>query len=271
MQLLPIAKAQGARSAFQLSTAEGVRDFVLKTALLASPLGGDLQLFILMDITELQQSQKQRDRALQFLSHDMRTPIASILSLMRPAADAMPSNGQREKVVHHAQALLSMMDDFILTISSESSTYKMQSESLDNLIHDSLEQVSDLARAKGVLLCDETQASDIFVMANSRLLVRALVNVLYNAIKFSPAQSTVCIQSQWAQVHESSGTQVTLTVSNSVSPDAAADDLVPSMPGFGLGLDFVSNVVRKHQGTITKRIPTSGMAMVVLTLPCEMA
>jgi CHASE2 domain-containing sensor protein/signal transduction histidine kinase len=269
VQLLPIAIAQGARPSFQLSTAEGVRDFVVKTALLPSPLGGNLQLFVLMDITELQQSQKQRDRALQFLSHDMRTPIASILSLTRPMADAQMAHGQREKVVHHAQALLGMMDDFILTISSEAATYEMQSESLDNLIQDSLAQVADLARAKGVGLQDNTQAAEVFVQVNRRLLVRALVNVLVNAIKFSPAQSAVCIASSCTQ--SPSGVQVSLTVSNTIAAAASADDLAPSMHGFGLGLDFVNQVVRKHQGTITQHIPPSGVATVVVMMPCEMA
>ena len=115
---------EAAQSILQIPTSMGPRDFLLKSAHLISPLGGNLHLLILSDMTELRQSQTQRDRALQFLSHDMRTPLASILSLTHKSNSEGQSKGtrpnlQREKIIHHANALLEMMDDFILTVSAE--------------------------------------------------------------------------------------------------------------------------------------------------------
>ncbi len=248
-----------------LATKLGTRDFVLKTASLNAPLGRSLRLLLLMDITELRQSQKQRDRALQLLSHDMRTPVASILSLL-PSQDR-----SNEKITQHAQSLLQMMDDFILTISSEATQYKVQSESLDNLINDSLEQVADLAHAKNICLSDESHTSHLFVMANTRLLVRAFVNLLFNAIKFSPSQSTIQIQSLHVESSETSSTQVTLVISNLVSAVCSEIDITQTLQGFGLGLDFVDTVIHKHQGTIERHIPAHGVATVVITLPCEIS
>ena len=40
------------------------------------------------------------------------------------------------------------------------------------------------------------------------------------------------------------------------------------MPGFGLGLDFVDTVIHKHQGSISREIPQTGLATIVITLPC---
>ena len=259
------------QTVFQLGTRLGLRDFVLKTTLLRSPSRSDLQLLILMDVTELRQSQTQRDRALQFLSHDMRTPIASILSLTRPTPEHALEGTSREKIVGHAHTLLQMMDDFILTISAEASTYNVQSVLLDNLLQDSLEQVADLAEAKGIRLCDESDASNIFVMANTRLLVRALVNLLFNAVKFAPTKSAIRIQSRCEHSLNTSNTQVTVTISNPVEANTDAHDWVPLMLGFGLGLDFVDNVIHKHQGVIARNIPENGIATVQITLPCEIS
>ncbi|MEY4235418.1 MAG: hypothetical protein RLZZ454_676, partial [Pseudomonadota bacterium] len=81
---LPLDKVSQSQSntvpqpVLQIPTLLGPRDFLLKSANLTSPFGGNLHLLILSDMTELRQSQTQRDRALQFLSHDMRTPLASI-------------------------------------------------------------------------------------------------------------------------------------------------------------------------------------------------
>jgi len=261
-----LAKTQKIR---QLQTSLGTRDFVVKSASLESPLGRNLQLLILMDITELQQSQTQRDRALQFLSHDMRTPIASILSITGATVQAQDSKLQSEKIVQHASALLGMMDDFILTISAEAPQYNKQLVSLDNLLNDALEQVADLAAAKEIHLCDKSDASDIFVMANTRLLIRALTNLLFNAIKFSPQRSDIIIQTDCQPTTEKSRHVVTISIANTTDNTSSKKVLGTTMQGFGLGLDFVDNVIRKHHGSITRNIPSNGIVNIHIALPCE--
>ena len=258
----------------QIPTLLGPRDFLLKSAKLTSPFGGNLRLLILSDMTELRQSQTQRDRALQFLSHDMRTPLASILSLTHKSNSEGMSKGtrpnlQREKIIHHANALLEMMDDFILTVSAEAPQYKVQQVLLDNLINDAIEQVADLAEAKGVHIKDASLESTLFVMANTRLLLRALINLIYNAVKFSPIGSTITIEVQ-AQSHPNAQeTHAVITLTNPVEIHAGSADFIPSMPGFGLGLDFVDTVIQKHHGHISREIPTQGTAIVRITLPCS--
>jgi CHASE2 domain-containing sensor protein len=256
-------------SAFQLNTQMGFRDFYLKHAAIDSPLGGHLRLVILMDITELKQSQTQRDRALQFLSHDMRTPIASILSVTRKNAGSTETGTQREKIIHHAKALLQMMDDFILTISAEAPEYKFKQILLDDLLNDAIERVADVAEEKGISLQDTSETSSVFVMANTQLLVRALVNLLFNAVKFSPNNSTIAIKVTSTEEGSAQSPLAIITIHNHVIITPDAHDLTPSMQGFGLGLDFVDTVIRKHKGSITRDIPLNGMATISITIPCE--
>jgi signal transduction histidine kinase len=201
----------------------------------------------------------------------MRTPVASILALTRRTTNSSDHDHQQEKIILHAQALLHMMDDFILTVSSEASQYKVQMELLDNLLNDSIGQVVDLADEKTIRLRDQSETSNVFVMANTRLLVRAFVNLLFNAIKFSPSHSTITISTSYKQKTLSKSAEVTITITNEV--DVAIDnlDLIPSMPGFGLGLHFVDNVISKHDGTILRIIPASGTATVQLNFPCEIS
>lgn len=252
---------------FQLNTSMGRRDFILKATKLNSPIENNIRLIILMDISELRQSQTQRDRALQFLSHDMRTPIASILSLTNRAAIAVEE--VEKKITHHATALLNMMDDFILTISAEASQYTVQQVLLDNIINDTLEEVADLAKAKGITLQDDSDASNVFVTVNTRLLARAFINLVFNAIKFSADQSSIRIQTTCSARTEQGAERVAITISNHVKDVQSTSHPIPSMPGFGLGLDFVENVIQKHHGTIERSIPAHGIATVTITLPCE--
>jgi CHASE2 domain-containing sensor protein/nitrogen-specific signal transduction histidine kinase len=255
------------QSVFQLNTSMGLRHFLLKATKLDSPIEDNIRLVILMDVTELRQSQAQRDRALQFLSHDMRTPIASILSLTHRASGE--ADEVERKITHHARALLNMMDDFILTISAEASQYNVQQVLLDNLINDTLEEVTDLAKAKGITIQDDTDASSVFVAVNTRLFVRALINLLFNAIKFSPTHSIIKIQTTCSGHTELGTALVVINISNQIDEIGSSSHPIPSMPGFGLGLDFVDNVIQKHHGSIERAIPAHGRADVTVTLPCE--
>jgi signal transduction histidine kinase len=106
-------------------------------------------------------------------------------------------------------------------------------------------------------------------MANTRLLVRAMVNLLFNAVKFSPNGSAIYIQSNCAPNVDEQDSSVTLRFSNQVDGQSTAADLIPSMPGFGLGLDFVDTVIHKHQGRIRRDIPHTGLATIEIELPCS--
>lgn len=245
---------------YELPTLLGLRDFYVKSTPLTSPMGDKLRLLILSDVTELRKSQTQRDRALQFLSHDMRTPVASIMSI---AHHASVEKSTREKINHHGRALLNMMDDFILTISSEAAQYKLKEELLDNIINDAVEQVRDLAIAKGIHIRDDAPPLELFVMANTRLLVRAFVNLLFNAVKFSPPNCSIVLYAR----HDAERNRVQISITNQVAISEITNDLSPSMPGFGLGLDFVDTVIRKHHGHIDRRIPQQGVAHISIDLP----
>jgi signal transduction histidine kinase len=107
-------------------------------------------------------------------------------------------------------------------------------------------------------------------MANTRLLVRALVNLLFNAVKFSSSGSSIEVHVTTTLGSDGQACWVTLTLKNSVDQHATPD-LTPSMPGFGLGLHFVDTVIHKHQGSISRHIPANGVATITVTLPCSNA
>jgi CHASE2 domain-containing sensor protein/signal transduction histidine kinase len=262
---LPVRPSQdpqaSQRNVFQIHTPQGLRDIYLKNASLDAPLGGQLHLLIFMDITELRQYQTQRDRALQFLSHDMRTPLASILSLTRPGAATVDGEMPRDKVEHHARALLGMMDDFILTVNAEAPRYELRAELLDNLLNDAIELSNDLARAKGITIVDACGEEPVFLNANARLLVRAFLNLLFNAIKFSPANSQIRVACE--PITEDHKSMLRVTISNPVDRLEAEQEIA----GFGLGLHFVDTVIARHQGSIHRHLPSEGDAEVSIKLP----
>jgi K+-sensing histidine kinase KdpD len=93
-------------------------------------------------------------------------------------------------------------------------------------------------------------------------MVRALVNLLVNAVKFSPPESCIMLQ-----ISQPSAQEVSISFKNTVA--AESDEHL--LAGFGLGLDFIDTVIEKHQGHIKRHIPTQGLAIIIITLPCEAA
>lgn len=240
--------------------------FILRVAQIVE--GGDEPLWVLSltDVTEMRQFQSQRDQTLKLLSHDMRTPVASIMALSRkPQSDAQ--GGLVPGIQRHAQTLLNMMDDFIFSMHAQTPQYKRVALLMDNLVDEAVYQVRDLAQAKGMPLVVEQGNDPGFVLGDARLLTRVLVNLLVNAVRHGEPTTPIHIRISHDPVLEPHPF-VRCTISNTVASNAAVCSS-ESGRSFGLGLDFVRTVLQKHDGHIHENIPSvpGSKAQVELALP----
>lgn len=239
----------------------GQRYFVLNVIALSPDAGPHMHLLSLLDITDMRALQAQRERTLELLSHDMRTPVASILSLAQEHAAETAGKIQR-----HARTLLEMMDDFILSIQAKEQRYALAETLFDDVLDEAIYQVRDLAQQRGMAIDWQESEAGLFVQAAPRLLIRVLANVLVNAIRHGEAGSTieVRIEVQHAQAQH----WLRCTVRNRVGlPEAASAGMAHK--GFGLGMGFVEEVMHKHHGQVqfdVRRAP-GAHAQVSLTLP----
>ncbi len=117
----------------------------------------------------------------------------------------------------------------------------------------------------------ETHITPGSVRAQPALLERAIVNVLDNAVKWSPPGASVEV---WLQ----RGRIWTLDVHDH-GPGIAAEDLprvfdrfyrsdtARSMPGSGLGLAIVQQVIQNHGGLVYASAPSEGGTVIHIELP----
>lgn len=249
------------------------RHYILRVA--AMSVGPEpLWLVAMADVTEMRSLQLQRDMTLQLLSHDMRTPVASIIALCRRAA---PSGdvAALESILgiqRHANKLLRLMDDFILSIAAESSRYQMSEAVFEFLLDEAMDQVQDLAQSRQIRIAIEPSAEPVFVNCDQRLMVRVLVNLLVNAVRHGQMGSVVAV-SQHVTGDAHGERQVECWVRNHVATQGTHSSSDPAARGFGLGREFVSNVVRRHGGHVEFSLPDSPgqLAEVCLRLPLSSA
>ncbi|MEM9622862.1 MAG: HAMP domain-containing sensor histidine kinase, partial [Pseudomonadota bacterium] len=232
----------------------------------------------LSDLTAIRTAQAQREEALAFLSHDIRSPLLSVLALIRGNKE---DPHLLEKISNYTQKGLSTSDQFLqlsrLQLQTDFERYDVE---LSQVVHNAVEQAFFLAREKHISIVVSGQLGPdgedqpVWLQANGELLERALDNLLSNAVKYSEADTTIHV------TMTTTPDSVAISIADEgygIPEDELVDIFEPFFRsaeqelaenrGAGLGLRFVKTVVDRHQGQIhassTRHVGTT----FTLTLP----
>lgn len=258
------AAASGATVVSEARSA-ALGDFLVRCAPLrgAETVLGNARGFVvaLTDITRLKLAERQRDDVLGFVSHDIRSPQASLISLVELRRAGQLNLGEDALLAHVedlARRSLELADEFVQVARAEAKPLALEDLDPDRLLDEALREICPQAQRKNVLLDRGAGGAPQALRGERLLLVRALSNLLSNAVKFSPAGATV-----FAGLVARDGYCVFSVRDH--GPGIAQDDLARlfqryqrvesgSMtrlePGIGLGLVFVDAVSRRHGGRV---------------------
>jgi signal transduction histidine kinase len=220
----------------------------------------------LADVTALHDAERQREDALRLLSHDMRSPQASIVALVetereRGALDSAAVREVMERIERYARRSLKLADDFVQLARAESQAYELQPASLAELLINACDEVWPQAHAKHIRIDTAFEADEPgWILADASLITRALVNLLNNAVKYSPSDTRILCTIRGAA---QPAARVICSIRDEGYGIALEDqaDLFapfrrfhtvqqPEVSGAGLGMAFVKTVVERHGGDI---------------------
>lgn len=213
------------------------------------------------DISLLKASEHKRNEALNFLSHDLRAPLSSIIALielaknktsideMRSMMDGMENN--THKTLHLAEQFLQ------LSRANTSENIKFYDIDFNSVVLNAIDQIWALSNKMKVAIRQEFDRDELWTHAEPDLLERAILNLLSNAIKHSKAGSSVHV------VVKLSENQISCCVIDQGS-GISSDELphlfeqfsrtqgagIERKYGIGLGLAFVDAVARRHRGQV---------------------
>ncbi|WP_284455972.1 CHASE2 and HATPase_c domain-containing protein [Alloalcanivorax xenomutans] len=218
-------------------------------------------LISLVDMTGERRAAEQRAHMLRFLSHDMKAPQASMLALldMQNGTAALPAQEFHARLERQVRSALDMIEDFMQLAKVEFGALDFREVLLANIAMDALDRAWPLAQAKGIRLESDNLDDDGGpIWGDQGFLVRAVFNLLENAIKYSPPRSVVTLSVL------QSGDRVICQVSDQGVGIASHDipylfesyrrfDADNMATGLGLGLAFVKTVMDKHNGEIQCR------------------
>ena len=231
----------------------------------------------LSDISPLLVSERKRTELLNYLSHDLRSPLVSVLALCELASNSKPNDEIQSLIGRmrlHAENTLGLAEQFLQLARAENiGSHAFYEVDMIAVVENACEQVWTLAHEKQMKIDMNLEVEEAWVLGDGSLLERALVNLLTNAIKYSPAESEIRVSLR-QQDHN-----FCCCVS-----DRGAGIAPESLPrlfdrfervgqndgdGAGLGLAFVATVASRHRGDVTVQSELGEGSIFCLLLPAE--
>lgn len=204
---------------------------------------------------------------LQDISHELRTPLARLkfaVELGRTAQDPKPSWNRVEREV---ERLSRLVDELLEVTSAEGDPASRQMEHLDlnRLLRDVVEDCA-IEAAKEQRSLDLSAETPVAVQGDSELLRRAFDNIVRNALRYSPQESSVKIELQ----QDSNSAIVRIRDFGPGVPDEALPNLFKPFfrveqergrdsGGVGLGLSITQRAIQWHHGQVAARNAKPGL------------
>ncbi len=221
----------------------------------------DTLIFTFTDISQLKAAENARTEALSFLSHDLRSPLVSVLAILERYRNQLAHHsGLPAEAVDDIEALVRKNLDYaesFLQLSKADALVEAQFMPCDlhAVLDAALVQAKALATVKAISVSCHRCEQDVWVNGDMSLLERAVNNLVTNAIKFSPEGSSVSLhldkqQEQALLSVTDQGPGIDEHDQRKVFQRFRRLNQTASETGAGLGLHFVATVARKHKGRI---------------------
>jgi len=253
------------------------------TVITSSSMVDGLQVQVIRDETELEAVRRARDSVLANISHEFRTPLAAQLAsieLLQEGLSRLQPHELRELVQSLERGTLRLtrlIDNLLESVRIESGQLgiRRQSVPLSEVVEDAQALVQSLLaqrRQKLEVLLPEDLPP---IEGDKPRLTQVFVNLLANANKFAPEDTTVRIG---AESHP--GQVVAWVEDEGPGPDPGETEAIfarfqrgaeeePEPGGLGLGLWIVKSIIDRHAGTITLIRTEQGRTRFAISLPSE--
>ena len=224
-------------------------------------LAAALAVRLAMEERSRRQIEEARRQMVAAVSHDLRTPLASLRLLVEAIDDGVATGETRDRYLAemrtHVEALTKLIDDLfeLSRIEAGEIAWTMDRVELRELIGDTVAAMRAPAEASGVSLSAELPAHEVLARANAEKVQRVLFNLIQNAIRHTPADGSVTVRARRA------GDGVEVEVADEGTGVPAGDgervfdafyrgDEARSEEGAGLGLAISRAIVEAHGGRI---------------------
>jgi two-component system CheB/CheR fusion protein len=274
----------------RLRVGSDVRTFLSSKFPLRDPAGEVVGIgSISVDVTERQLATRQireavrrRDEFLAMLSHELRNPLSALVNAFYLMEDGLnPRSASAHRVARRQLAQISRLLDDLLDVARLTKgelEIRREPTGLDDVVRDAVEALEAESQARGVTIEAALPAEKVPVLGDPARLQQACVNLLTNAIRFSPAGGRVRV----TLLREPDRAILEVRDEGEGIPVDDLDrifelfyqrepGLARSRGGLGVGLTLVKKIVERHGGTVSVESPGPGRgATFTIVVPLDL-
>jgi two-component system phosphate regulon sensor histidine kinase PhoR len=230
----------------------------------------DILLMTFNDLTPLRRVEEMRADFIANASHELRTPLAALLgfieTLQGTAKDDAAARAKFLSIMQGQATRMARLIDDLLSLSRIELNVHLQPNTpvdLAPIVRQVLDGLQTLARDRGVEIKVSASADSLTVLGDRDDLIRALENLVENALKYGAAGKRLDITLARSQTR--SGTPEARIAVRDYGPGIAPEHLPRlterfyrvdvadsrAQGGTGLGLALVKHVLNRHGGRLT--------------------
>lgn len=282
----PLVTGEGTRGAMGVTPEDATRDFtadeIASLEIVASLLASAFERVASADAAEEAKIETEREKLrnvlLSSVSHDLRTPLASIVgssSTIMAESDRIPKATIIELaqgINREANRLSKVVANLIDVTNLESGTLRLnlQPYYLEELLGAVLSRLQPFLSGHRIVT---HIAKDLpMVMVDGMMIEQVFTNIIENAAKYTPQGSTITIAAQQVRwdilvTISDNGSGIPAGLERKIFDKFYAIDKEYAHKGTGLGLAICAGIVKAHKGEIWEERAPEGGASFNFTLP----
>jgi signal transduction histidine kinase len=270
---------------------QGVQDYLVKGAFDSKQLARAMRYAVERQalLTSLDMSRKQqlkfKDEFLSHVSHELRTPLTCIHQFVTLLLDGLAGpltfdqRGHLETILRSVHQLRSMIADLLEATRAETGKISVEPRciQIERVIRQAVTMLSATADEKRIGLEAGVDTRIPLVHADPDRLQQVLMNLIDNAIKFTPPDGSVMVKA-WLMDADPGFVYISVAdTGRGISPEARAliferlyqdpNAVDNSRKGLGLGLYITKELVRLHGGRIWVESQVGHGSAFTFTLP----
>ena len=230
----------------------------------------------------LRESEARKDEFISMASHELKTPLTSLKGFTNLLQRRLAKEGDKQ-VLHFLARMEEQLDKLTKLVSDLLDVTKMQAGKLEfreehfflnELVRESLENLQGTTETHHLQL---EEVTDVRVLGDKDRLGQVLINLLTNAIKYSPEADTIIVRVS------TDGHNAIVTVQDFGIGIAEThhekiferfyqvnDGTEKTFPGLGIGLYISRQIVKRHHGRLWVESAKGAGATFYVSLPLAM-
>ena len=236
----------------------------------------------------LAKNEQLRANLLRTISHDLRTPLTSIsgnannLLYNESCLDAQMRRQIYGDIYDDSMWLIDLVENLLSVTRIEEGRMQIRqsAELVDEVIREALKHTGQSRTGRTIKVEEEDEL--ILAKMDARLIVQVLINLIGNAVKYTPQGTDITVQVKQEKTENRENAQVIISVcdlGDGIPDDrkervfdmfyTGGDQVADSRRSLGLGLGLCRSIINAHGGKIwiSDNIPHG--TVVTFTLPAE--